>query len=177
MGAHSAADQAGKYKAYADGQGGYLSSNPAQGFQIAYQRDGTTRLSPRDGDAETMPLGLRLTGIGYDNLAAFSTPKSVAAQASKVTYNWSDTVSEWWENDAKPVGAMFRIEERLAPNPHQHPLRLRMALETDLAHAQSGHAIRFQQGNTTITYDHLKVWDASGQELRAQFALRKSQRQ
>ena len=58
--------QLGKYKAYPDDQGGYASANLAQGFQISYQADGSTTLTPRDGDRD-FRVGTRLA-VSYTHL-------------------------------------------------------------------------------------------------------------
>jgi hypothetical protein len=55
---------AGKYLAYQHENGGFVSSNPAHGWQIRHATDGTTTLSPRDHQAQAYQLGLTLSVVG-----------------------------------------------------------------------------------------------------------------
>jgi hypothetical protein len=50
---------AGKYRAYQHAEGGYISSNPSQGWQIRYSEDGTTRLTPRNSETSAYRLALQ----------------------------------------------------------------------------------------------------------------------
>jgi hypothetical protein len=162
--------QLGKYKAYPDDQGGYASANLAQGFQISYQADGSTTLTPRDGDRD-FRVATRLVGIGYADITPLTAPQSLKQAdlptGSQVTYIWNDHLTEWWTNTEQGLEQWFAIAHAPEGRAAGQPLRVRMALATDMQVSLQANRLALQKGNTTLHYDKLKVWDATGKALPA----------
>jgi hypothetical protein len=165
--------QMSKYKAYPQTNGGYASANLAHGFQISYAPVGKTTLSPRDCNQDDYQIAMQLNAIGYENLAYFDKPAKVTqedlgtASGSKVTYKWNDNLREWWINNEKGLEQWFSLQEAPKGRTANTPLHLRMALQTDMQVSQTGNRLHLQKGNTTLHYDKLKVWDATGKEIQA----------
>jgi hypothetical protein len=165
--------KAGKYKAYADHNGGYRSSNPAHGWQIHYAEDGTTTLSPRDTGVTAYHLGLKLSAIGYHNLKSLQRPQKISSQNNTIEYHWNDALSERWVNNESNLEQWFTLTQRPTEVVRGYPLTLQMTLDSRLSAKQHGNNIRFSNasGTTTITYNKLKVWDSTGRQLPARMQL------
>ncbi|MEE9412513.1 MAG: FG-GAP repeat protein, partial [Methylococcales bacterium] len=163
---------AGKYRAYPDATGGYHSSNPAHGWQIRYSNNGTTTLRPRNNQTSGYHLGMRLKAIGYQTLQQLGQPQQIKADNSMVTYQWNDTIKEWWINSPTRLEQWFSIAKRPKDISNGVPLTLQMTLDSELQARQSENSIQFTDATgTRITYDKLKVWDAKGQPLPAKMQL------
>ncbi len=163
---------AGKYRAYANSAGGYNSSNPAHGWQINYSNNGTTTLTPRDKQAPNYHLGMRLKAIGYESLQQLDQPQQISADDSKVTYQWNDTIKEWWINSPNSLEQWFSITQRPPGARNEEPLTLQMTLDSELQASQFENSIHFNHADgTSITYNKLKVWDATGRTLPARLQL------
>jgi hypothetical protein len=162
-----------KYKAYPQTDGGYASANIAHGWQIDYSSKGNTTLAPRDCEQGNYRISIRLESIGYTTLAPLNTPKALKTEdlgttkGSKVSYEWDDNITEWWVNNEKGLEQWFYLKEALQGRTANTPLHLRMALQTDMQASQQGNRLTLQKGNTTLHYDKLKVWDATGKEIQA----------
>jgi hypothetical protein len=163
---------AGKYRAYTHDDGGFVSANPAHGWQIRYAEDGTTTLIPRDHTASAYRLGLKLSAIGYQQLNLLGRPQQITAQASTVTYQWNDTLRERWVNSQSDLEQWFILDKRPTGIVNGQPLTLQMTLDSDLKAKLVGNAINFTSPtDTTISYNKLKVWDANGRVLPATMQL------
>jgi hypothetical protein len=163
---------AGKYLAFQHENGGFVSSNPAHGWQIRYATDGTTTLRPRDRQAQAYQLGLTLCAVGYAESQTLDRPEQIFADDFTVTYQWNDYLREWWVNSATGLEQWFELEHRPPGAQSGRPLILAMALATDLAVSQKGNALSFANAaGTAISYNKLKVWDAGGRELPARMQL------
>jgi hypothetical protein len=163
-----------KYKAYPQEKGGYTSANLAHGLQIAYSQEGNTVLTPRNTEEADYQIAMQLEGIGYQELTSLSTPKTLkqedlgAGKGSKVSYQWNDNLSEWWINEEKGLEQWFSLQHAPEGRNPNSPLHLRMAFQTDMQVAQQGNRLTLKKGNTTLHYDKLKVWDATGREIQAE---------
>ena len=167
---------AGKYLAYQHESGGFVSSNPAHGWQIRYATDGTTTLSPRDHQAQAYQLGLTLSAVGYSEPQNLDRPEQIYADDFTVTYQWNDYLREWWVNSAAGLEQWFELEHRPPDAQNSQPLTLAMTLATDLAASQQGNVLSFaNDADTTISYNKLQVWDANGRELPARMQLAANQ--
>jgi hypothetical protein len=163
---------AGKYLANQHENGGFVSSNPAHGWQIHYATDGTTTLRPRDRQAKAYELGLTLSAVGYAEPQTLDHPEQIFADDFTVTYQWNDYLREWWVNSATGLEQWFELEHRPPGAQSGRPLILAMALATDLAVSQLGNELNFvNDADTAIRYNKLQVWDANGRELPARMQL------
>jgi len=163
---------AGKYRAYAQEDGGFASANPAHGWNIHYAADGTTTLQPRDAAAAPYQVGLRLSAVGFTKLHALHQPRQVSANGNTVTYQWTNNLREWWVNSETGLEQWFELGQRPAGATAGQPLTLELTLASNLTASQTGNALGFSHPDgTTISYDKLKAWDATGRELPAQMQL------
>ena len=86
---------AGKYRAYAQPDGGFASANPTHGWNIRYAADGTTTVQPRDPEAPSYQLGFRLEAFGFADLQSLEQPQQLSADGTTVTYQWTEDLREW----------------------------------------------------------------------------------
>ncbi|MGF1533344.1 MAG: FG-GAP repeat protein [Bernardetiaceae bacterium] len=116
---------------------------------------------------------MRLAGIGYHELTPLDVPQSLeqedlgSTRGSQVSYQWSQNLREWWVNEEAGLEQWFALQEAPAGRIPDAPLHLRMTLETDMQVAQQSNRLTLTKGKTTLHYDKLKVWDATGKELEA----------
>jgi hypothetical protein len=163
---------AAKYRAFQHENNGFVSSNPTHGWQIRYAADGTTTLKPRDRHAKAWHLGLKLSAVGFKELQTLDRPEQITTDKFTVTYQWNDYLREWWVNTATDLEQWFELEQRPPGAENGQPLTLEMTLSTDLAASQHGNALSFVNATgTTISYNKLQAWDASGRELPARMQL------
>jgi hypothetical protein len=166
---------AGKYRAYPDSKGGYNSSNPAHGWQIRYAPDGTTTLTSRDRKATAYHLGMTLNAIGYHTMHHLRHPQLISADDSTVTYQWNNNLKEWWINSPTGLEQWFSLEQRPVGAKRGQSLILQMTLDSELQSRLLDNSIHFGRADETkITYNKLKVWDATGRILPARMQLTKN---
>jgi hypothetical protein len=173
--------KAGKYKAYPGDNGEFNSSNPANGWRIRYAVDGTTTLSPHDRDATIYHLGLKLSAIGYQtpdrSLETLQRPQQISSHGNTLDYHWNDTLTERWINTATDLEQWFFLNQRPQGTASEQLLTLQLTVDSDLSATQKDNNIRFvnPSGTTAITYNKLKVWDATGRQLPARMELNAQQ--
>ena len=115
---------------------------------------------------------MTLKAIGYQTLQQLNQPQQLSAKDSTVTYKWDDSIKEWWINSPTRLEQWFSIAKRPASASNGVPLTLQLTLDSELQARQSENSIQFTDATgTKITYDKLKVWDASGRILSATMQL------
>ena len=167
----------GKYKAYITNDGGYQSSNPANGWVIDYGLDGTTTLLPYDRNTdEDYKISLRLDSVSYDahmsdKSSIVNKPDSISFENNRLNYHWSENITEYWINSEHKLEQWFEIKQRpenyLSSHQNDDLLKVKMKLDSDLEISLNNNQLKFG----TITYDQLKVWDANGKIITANFEL------
>jgi len=163
---------AAKYRAYQHENDGFVSSNPAHGWRIHYAADGTTTLRPRDRQSKAYDLGLKLSAVGFGELQSLKSPQQISADDFTVTYQWNDYLRESWVNSETDLEQWFQLEQRPPGAQSGQLLILEMTLATDLAASQQRNVLSFvNDAGTTISYNNLKAWDASGRALPARMQL------
>jgi hypothetical protein len=166
-----------KYHAYTNDEGDYSSANPAHGWNLRYQVDGTTRLISSNKHVNNYQIGIRLTAIGYATLQQLDKPQQLSAIQTTVTYQWTDNLKEWWVNRPDQLEQWFSLAQAPIGRPAAHidqtqPLTLQLQLVTTLNLSQQGDSLQFTRNNgNAITYNKLKVWDSTGRSLPAHMQL------
>ena len=160
----------GRYQAYA-AEGGYASTNQAHGFNIRYHDDGTTEVTPRNGDADAWRLGMRLIGVGYEKLQPIGEPKSLHAAEDKLTYARGNGLTEWWVNDPSGLEQWFELAAPPAGGGEGERLRLTLAVNGDFEAERQDGVVVFRNATTELTYANLLVWDATGERLPARMKV------
>ncbi len=117
-------------------------------------------------------MGLKLSAVGFSELQTLHRPEQITADDFTVTYQWNDTLQEWWVNTETGLEQWFELEQRPPGAQSGQPLILEITLATDLAASQQGNALSFvNAAGTTISYNQLKAWDAGGRALPAWMQL------
>ena len=167
--------QAQRFHAQAsDVSGGWQAANPAHGFHIDYQPGGQTVLTLAGEAAAEHRIALQLQGYGYgDALIPLTQAPVLSANGNTVTYQWKPGLREWWINNEQGLAQWFELAERPTMDSNAQPLVVSMTLDTGLNASVADNALTLSASDngTTITYDRLKVWDATGRVLPAEMAL------
>ncbi|MFN0112273.1 MAG: HYR domain-containing protein, partial [Blastocatellia bacterium] len=140
-----------------------------------------TRFDGR-GFAVTPDQGAWTWGLELDSYGFAAAPRAISGQArvtaegQRVVYQWDETLEEWYVNDQRGLEHGFTLKARPAPADEAAagPLELRLRVRGELR-AQvtaDGQGVSFVQPGcgAVINYSGLKVWDADGKTVAAQFA-------
>lgn len=165
--------EASRYRAAADGLGGYVATNQAHGWAVAFQPDGVTRLTPRGPEAHRWRWGLRLSAYGYKTLRRVDRPATLAADEETVTYAWDDTVAEWWINTAAGLEQGFTMRQRPEGAGEAQPLRVQLVWSGNLAPVPDAAGVSFADASSipAFTYAGLRAWDTRGRNLPTRLAV------
>ena len=134
---------AGTYRAYEHKNDGYVSTNPAHGWQFHFAADGTTTLRPRNHQTQAYHLGLKLNAVGFTEPQTLDRPEQISANDFTLTFQWNHYLREWWVNSATGLEQWFEFEQRPPGAANGQPLRLEMTLAINLAASQQGDALIF----------------------------------
>lgn len=163
-----------QFQTRAGADGAYAAVNPSHGWRIKYQADGQTVLRPTDTSKADYQISLQLQAWGYgDELNTIDTRPTLSANGQNVAYQWTSSLREWWTNSPRGVEQRFELAERPTVYAVGKPLVLSMQLNTTLRVSFQNNALwlRSSDGVIDITYDQLKVWDATGRILKANMQL------
>jgi len=149
-------------------------ANPAHGIFSTFTPVGL-RLEVRTGDAADATVHsvtCRLESLGYGAAQRPVPAGALKTEGARVELvRATPRVTEWFQNSPAGLEHGFTLAERTSANPQGEPLRLVMAVTGDLAPeadaAGQNLSLRDATGGTVISYDNLKVWDATGAELPA----------
>ena len=158
----------------ADGSG-LWAQNPANGFNATFTTQGVAVTAPGPALNPTEPDAAyrtrwQLTSLGYG-----AAQQPVAAG----TLHYAGTrvelvrpsVTEWFVNGPSGLEHGFTLPARPAANPRATALRLTMQVDGALTPqmGSDGQQLTLHNaaGQVVLTYDHLKVWDATGAALPA----------
>jgi len=157
-----------------------LAQNPAHGLRSTFTREGV-RLEVRSGET-THQVAWRRESLGYGT-AQIAVPAGElkgSGQRVELARGTSPTLQsalrvprlvEWFNNTPDGLKRGFTLAERPAAKSRGEPLHLVLAVTGDLAHqadaAGQNLLLRDAAGQTVLTYEKLKVWDANGTEMPA----------
>ncbi|MFN0206142.1 MAG: FG-GAP repeat protein, partial [Planctomycetota bacterium] len=163
-----AAYEAGRHKAFPI-DGGFRFRNPGQ--QWSTQFDGRRFVTSPDGNAWSWGLELQSYGIGADQKTVGS-KANVSTEGQSVSYNWDNTLTEWYKNDTRGLEHGFSVKNR--PTSAVGLLTLTLGVKGELKPRvlPSGRDVAFvnKDGGTVLNYSNLTVFDARGKTLPAHFA-------
>ncbi|MCK6456693.1 MAG: thrombospondin type 3 repeat-containing protein [Phycisphaerae bacterium] len=171
---------------------GWSARNPGQQWRTRF--DGRGFLTTPD--AGGWAWGLELVGYGRegterviahpsrDREGAGSHPPCVDSQGGRVAYQWDDTLTEWYVNDARGLEHGYTVQERPearhsrgSGNPADRAglLQFTLAVRGDLRPRVSGDGrdVTFvnDAGAAVVNYAGLKVFDATGAAVPAWFEV------
>ncbi|MCA9438133.1 MAG: FG-GAP repeat protein, partial [Candidatus Omnitrophica bacterium] len=123
-------------------------------------------------DSGSWTWGLELVRYGTGEHRVFATePAAARGEGSKLTYEWSPALEEWFVNDDRGLEHGYTVHRRVGATPLELELRIRGGLEPRV----SGDArdVRFVDGDgrTVVSYSGLTVFDATGKNVPARFDL------
>ena len=121
-------------------------------------------------DNRAWTWGLQLESYGWSGRAAnVSRPAAVESNVERVSYQWDDTLVEWYVNDARGLEHGYTL--RRAPAGSGDSIEINMAVRggLDFQVEADGRAARFvdSRGAVAVNYAGLRVWDAAGKDLPA----------
>ena len=168
--------EAGRY-AFQPTTTGWQARNPAQNWVTTFDRRGFLA-QPQTGNWE---WGLELTSYGFgDAQHVIAGPPVARAEGSRLSYQWDDTVQEWFVNDQRGLEHGFTLAARPVSHAqsslHDPYLGLSLLLATRGAlrpnNSSDGLGVEYRDatGAPVLTYTGLKVWDADGTLLPSHFA-------
>jgi len=167
-----AAHEAARYAVQPEGTG-WQAGNPGQGWQIRFDGRGFT---VRPGSSD-WTWGLELKAYGFAGAEqSVAHPERIHADGRRGAYDWSETLTEWYENTARGLEHGFTVKERpVGPesNEEKGPLTFTLAVRGGLRPqvTDDGRGVHFvdDQGALALTYGGLLVTDAKGETLQAHF--------
>ena len=114
--------------------------------------------------------GLQLESYGWAGRARAVTDRPrVTAETERVTYDWDQTLREWYVNGGRGLEHGFTVRQQ--PAGRGDTLELNLAVRGGLEPRvrDGGRAVTFvdAEGRTAVTYSGLKAWDADGRALDA----------
>jgi hypothetical protein len=144
---------------------GLRAANPAQHFTSAFSRDGAVTLAAGRGGT----LRLALHSYGSYATQRLLTPNGMQTAAASITYHYSG-LSAVYRNGPLGLEQTFNVARR--PDTAAGPLVIEMTLggSTLRAHV-SGTRVLFGGGGSPLSYDGLRVVDATGRVLAARLVL------
>ncbi|MFT5030551.1 MAG: hypothetical protein ACI9VS_003006, partial [Candidatus Binatia bacterium] len=147
--------------------------NPEQGWQITF--DGKGFLT--EPGVGSWKWGLDLRSYGFAGVERTLSGKAeVKAGHGRVSYMWGGGLEEWYVNDRRGLEHGYTVVDRPAgfsAGDGEVPLRFEFGIRGELTAEvdADGRGVRFMDagGVVTVTYLGLKVWDANGHKLEAEF--------
>lgn len=165
-----AALQRCQYEAIAAGDG-FVARNPGQQWSIHFDGRGVAA-QPSTGE---WSWGLQLERYGWpgNERTICNTPR-VDTNGQRVTYDWDDTLQEWWVNDIRGLEHGYTLSQR-PPISGAGPLTITLAIRGDLQPCiqpgAQGVGFSNLQGGEVLVYSGLVVTDSDGATIAAHFEL------
>ncbi|MFN0205163.1 MAG: FG-GAP repeat protein [Planctomycetota bacterium] len=148
--------------------GAFRFRNPGQ--QWSTQFDGRGFVTKPDQSTWSWGLELQSYGIGADQIIV-GNKTNVSAEGQSVSYNWDNTLTEWYKNDTRGLEHGFTVKNR--PTSTVGLLTLTLGVKGDLQPRvlPSGRDVAFvnKDGASVLNYSNLTVFDACGKTLPASF--------
>lgn len=169
-------------------EGDYQARNMVQRWQTRFDGRGFVTTP----DAGGWSWGLEVIGYGRNGIErTVSGVAGVMAEGSRVSYQWDETLTEWYVNDVRGLEHGFTLQQRPGAAPEQilphsiltptrsaqncvnGPLVITLGVQGSLRPQISadGHSAQFVNaaGTAVVNYSGLKVVDAEGAAVPAWF--------
>ncbi len=149
---------------------GWQARNPGQQWTTRF--DGRGFSAKPDGASWTWGLEFQSYGFGKTRTEISGTP-DVRAEGQRLSYQWNDSVEEWFVNDQRGLEHGFIVRERPQGGQAGEALTFTMSTVGPLRPTVSKDAqtVHFRDalGAPVLNYSGLKVWDAEGTVLASRF--------
>lgn len=166
-----AAYESNRHKAFA-AEGGFVARNPGQQWQTRF--DGRGFITSPDSGGWSWGLDLVSYGRGDQSRnreGAGSQSRCMEAIGNRVSYEWNDTLTEWYINDPRGLEHGYTVYKR--PPGDESMLHVTLAVRGGLHPTISADRrnITFENesGAAVMNYNGLTVVDATGKSLPAWF--------
>jgi hypothetical protein len=153
----------------------YWAPNRAQAWDLVFDAQGMSVTSPRPD--QSWRWGLRLASAGYAGTAQPAGAAQITAVDNRLEYRYSGLpgLIEWYVNSTQGLEQGFTLESAFAGQTAGTNLHIDLAILGTLSArlSKNRQAVDFvdSAGRLVLSYDHLKVTDATGKTLPAFFAL------
>ncbi|MCF6264476.1 MAG: FG-GAP repeat protein [Xanthomonadales bacterium] len=127
---------------------------------------------------------MRLDSVSYavsehSEQNSFEKPVGISFENNRLNYQWNNNITEYWINSEENLEQWFEIKQRprrMHAGYQQGPLQVQMILDTNLKASLQDNTLSLSSSDpskttNTITYNKLKVWDATGKIMLAQMQL------
>jgi hypothetical protein len=151
--------------------------NPGQHWRTLFDSRGFLTQPDSVSATVSWQWGLELKRYGFTgHERTVKSRAAVVTDKNRVTYQWDDSVSEWFVNDTRGLEHGFTVHQRPAQlstlnssTPLQFTLSVRGGLRPVVE--RDGHDVRFvnAEGVAVLNYGGLHVFDADGKTLPAKF--------
>ena len=164
---------------------GWSAWSPAQRWTTSFDERGflIRALPAAESTPESWSWGLEFAGYGYGEQQTAIRGRAAAVQTkgAELKYHWDiqpgEQIEEWYRNEARGFEHGFTINDRPRRTETEAPaprLNLTLRIRGTLGAERSGNgraiSFRLPTGEVVVNYSGLKVWDARGRELPAEFA-------
>ena len=151
-------------------KGGYQANNSGQQWRTTFDKRGFL-VKPDSGDW-SWGLELKRFGLSGQTREVATVPR-VTSAGSRVAYDWTDSVQEWFVNDTSGLEHGLTIGARPAGGGEQLELLFGVRGGLRPLVTADGKDVRFldKQGSCVLTYSGLKVLDAGGKPVAATFTV------
>ena len=117
---------------------------------------------------------MQLESYGWAGRARAVTDRPrVTAETERLSYDWDETLREWYVNDGRGLEHGFTLRQQ--PAGQGETLELNLAVRGGLEPRvrDGGRAVAFvdAEGRAAVIYAGLKVWDADGRALDARMEV------
>ena len=153
---------------------GWQARNPGQQWTATF--DGRGFIARPKNANWSWGLELKSYGFGDQQTEVVGIP-AVKAAGMRLSYQWNDTIQEWFVNDSRGLEHGYTVNRRPSMDRGRSsgvaPLSLTLSTVGTLrpnvsADAQSVY-FRDDSNATVLNYSGLKVWDADGKVLASRF--------
>ncbi|MBI1353597.1 MAG: hypothetical protein GC160_04570 [Acidobacteria bacterium] len=150
---------------------GFQARNPGQQWLVRLDRRGFG-VQPEQG-GWSWGLDLAAYGVGDAELKVEGKAPRVDAESGRLSYGWSETLEEWYVNDARGLEHGFTLFQR--PQGDGDRVKLWLSVRGGLRGQTDadGAGVGFVDGSgkAVVRYDGLKAWDADGRVLPSRITV------
>ena len=118
--------------------------------------------------------GLQLQSYGWAGRTRAVTDRPrVTAETERVSYDWDETLREWYVNDGRGLEHGFTVRQQPAGRGETLELNLKVRDGLEPRLRNGGRTVAFvdAEGRAAVIYAGLKVWDADGHALEARMEV------
>ena len=149
----------------------YFAGNPGQRWRARFDGRGVT-VEP---SARGWTWGLELVSYGFAGAETMvRAAEGTSAEGRRIAYAWNDGLEEWYVNDERGLAHGYVLHRRPSgggAGSLTFTLAVRGELHAAVTADRRGVRFRDDAGADVLTYSGLRVFDAEGRDLPAQFMI------